>query len=148
MVRPAGCTGGAGREHGARAAERCGWAQRGGAISTYARSAAGVSAAAGVDAERSEQEVWRNACRRCECQRLEGLRLVQAESKWQKGVSWLWASRLAQDGGRGAGVEAGAGRLAARDAAVVLDSARDIGEGRINRWADKPACVSVRRSER
>ncbi len=72
-----------------------------------------------------------------ECLLREGLLLVQAESEW----------RRAGDG-RGAGAEAGAGRRAALDAAVVPERARGIGEGRIKRLSDGPAWVAVRRDER
>ncbi len=45
-------------------------------------------------------------------------------------------------GGRGAGAEAGAGRRAAQDAAVVPERTRGIGA------ADEPASVAMRHSER
>jgi hypothetical protein len=103
----------------ARAAERREWV-----ILTCAGTpgrAVGVSAAAGVDAETCskevEQEKWRDACRRRECRRPEGLLLTQAESEGR------WRAV-------GVGTGASAGRRAARDAAVVSERTRGIGAGR------------------
>ncbi len=107
----AGGTGGARRDRAALAAERREWAQRGGSILTCAGRAVGVGAAAGVDAETCpkevEQEQWRDACRRHECRRPEGLRLAQAES----GGRWR-AVRVGTGGERGAGAETDAGQRA------------------------------------
>ncbi len=115
----------------ARAAERREWAQRGRAIAPTCagRAAAGVNAKTCL--KDAEQEEWHNPCRRRECRRPKGLRLAQAESERAVSVG---------TGGR-AGTEAGAGRRATRDAAVVPERTRDIGA------ADEPALVAMRHSE-
>jgi hypothetical protein len=95
---------------------------------------------AGVDAETcqkdAEQEEWRDACRRRKCSRPEDLLLAQAESEGR----WRAVS-VGAGAGHGAGTEAGAGRRAARDAAVALERTRGIGA------ADEPALVAMRHSE-
>jgi hypothetical protein len=121
----------------ARAAERREWAQRGGAILTCAGRAA-----ADVDAETCpkdvEQEEWRDACRRRECRRPEGLRLEQAESEGR----WR-AMSVGAGGGRGAGAEAGAGRRAGTEAGAGRRAVRDAavvpeGQGELGRQTNLP----------
>jgi hypothetical protein len=112
------------------------WAQRGRVIPTCAPvqcagRAVGVGAAAGVDTETCpkevEQEEWRDACRRRECRRPEGLLLAQTESEGR------WRAVCVGAGGeRGAGPEVGAGQWAARDAAIVSERTRGIGAGRLS----------------
>jgi hypothetical protein len=110
--------------------------------------AVGVSAAAGVNAETCpkevEQEEWRDACRRRECCRPEGLCLTQAESegRWREVGVGTGASA-----GRALRRARGSGRRAARDAAVVSERTREIGAGRVGP-EDEPAKVAVRHSDR
>ncbi len=121
----------------ARAAERARreWAQCSGAILTcVGRAVAGVNAK--TFPKEAEQEEWRDACRRRKCSRPEDLLLAHAESEGR----WRAVS-VGAGAWCGAGAEVGAGRRAARDAAVILERTRGIGA------ADEPALVAMRNSE-
>ncbi len=108
----AGGMGGARRDRAALAAERREWAQRGGAIPTCAGQERAV---AGIDTEicpkDAEQEEWRDACRRRECRRQEGLLLAQAESEgrwWAVSVGLGRGRRVRGWRGGGSGAAGGA----------------------------------------
>ncbi len=99
-------------------------------ILTCAGRAVGVGAAAGVNAETCpkevEQEEWRDACRRHECRRPEGLRLAQAESEGR----WR-AVGVGTEVERGVGAEAGG---AGRGSRVREDEGNQGGQTNLPGW--------------
>ncbi len=96
--------GGTRRDRAARAAERRGWARRGGQFRPARGEQWALALLQSSMPKGAEQEECREACRHCARRRPESLHRAQDQSEGRG-----WAAGTRAGGGRGAGAEVGAG---------------------------------------